>query len=152
MSSEVLFSCSDCKSFSVSSLCPESTWVTTLPSRWMKATKTERPGSETTTTRRRMTTTALTWKSEMIPPVQASHSDASWPVQRRFAVFQQNVIRIPALCFVCAEEKADPSIPLYVLPLYSLLAPEKQAKVRLLSYVSTKPSDAREGRMREQDG
>lgn len=27
------------------------------------------------------------------------------------------------------EEKADPSIPLYVLPLYSLLAPEKQAKV-----------------------
>uniref|UniRef100_H3DER8 DEAH (Asp-Glu-Ala-His) box polypeptide 37 n=1 Tax=Tetraodon nigroviridis TaxID=99883 RepID=H3DER8_TETNG len=28
-----------------------------------------------------------------------------------------------------AEEKADPSIPLYVLPLYSLLAPEKQAMV-----------------------
>uniref|UniRef100_A0A4W6BZ35 Activating signal cointegrator 1 complex subunit 3 n=1 Tax=Lates calcarifer TaxID=8187 RepID=A0A4W6BZ35_LATCA len=28
-----------------------------------------------------------------------------------------------------AEEKADPSIPLYVLPLYSLLAPEQQAKV-----------------------
>ncbi|KAK2899142.1 hypothetical protein Q8A67_010560 [Cirrhinus molitorella] len=27
------------------------------------------------------------------------------------------------------EEKADPSIPLYVLPLYSLLAPELQAKV-----------------------
>lgn len=27
------------------------------------------------------------------------------------------------------EEKADPSIPLYVLPLYSLLAPEQQAKV-----------------------
>lgn len=35
------------------------------------------------------------------------------------------------LCFGSAEEKADPSIPLYVLPLYSLLAPEKQAKVRL---------------------
>ncbi|KAA0714412.1 putative ATP-dependent RNA helicase DHX37 [Triplophysa tibetana] len=28
-----------------------------------------------------------------------------------------------------AEEKSDPSIPLYVLPLYSLLAPEQQAKV-----------------------
>uniref|UniRef100_A0A3P8WPZ0 RNA helicase n=1 Tax=Cynoglossus semilaevis TaxID=244447 RepID=A0A3P8WPZ0_CYNSE len=28
-----------------------------------------------------------------------------------------------------AEEKADPSNPLYVLPLYSLLAPEQQAKV-----------------------
>uniref|UniRef100_A0AAX7VF37 Activating signal cointegrator 1 complex subunit 3 n=1 Tax=Astatotilapia calliptera TaxID=8154 RepID=A0AAX7VF37_ASTCA len=28
-----------------------------------------------------------------------------------------------------AEEKADASIPLYVLPLYSLLAPEQQAKV-----------------------
>ncbi|XP_034450852.1 probable ATP-dependent RNA helicase DHX37 [Hippoglossus hippoglossus] len=28
-----------------------------------------------------------------------------------------------------AEEKADPSIPLYVLPLFSLLAPEEQAKV-----------------------
>ncbi|XP_053727943.1 probable ATP-dependent RNA helicase DHX37 [Synchiropus splendidus] len=28
-----------------------------------------------------------------------------------------------------AEEKADPSIPMYVLPLYSLLAPEQQAKV-----------------------
>ncbi|XP_029686000.1 probable ATP-dependent RNA helicase DHX37 isoform X2 [Takifugu rubripes] len=28
-----------------------------------------------------------------------------------------------------AEEKVDPSIPLYVLPLYSLLAPEKQAMV-----------------------
>uniref|UniRef100_A0AAV2MNM6 Ubiquitin recognition factor in ER-associated degradation protein 1 n=1 Tax=Knipowitschia caucasica TaxID=637954 RepID=A0AAV2MNM6_KNICA len=27
------------------------------------------------------------------------------------------------------DEKADPSIPLYVLPLYSLLAPEQQAKV-----------------------
>uniref|UniRef100_A0A3Q3KK99 Activating signal cointegrator 1 complex subunit 3 n=1 Tax=Monopterus albus TaxID=43700 RepID=A0A3Q3KK99_MONAL len=27
------------------------------------------------------------------------------------------------------EKKADPSIPLYVLPLYSLLAPEQQAKV-----------------------
>uniref|UniRef100_A0A671RQT0 Activating signal cointegrator 1 complex subunit 3 n=1 Tax=Sinocyclocheilus anshuiensis TaxID=1608454 RepID=A0A671RQT0_9TELE len=27
------------------------------------------------------------------------------------------------------KEKADPSIPLYVLPLYSLLAPEQQAKV-----------------------
>ncbi|XP_076585956.1 putative ATP-dependent RNA helicase DHX37 [Chaetodon auriga] len=27
------------------------------------------------------------------------------------------------------EEEADPSIPLYVLPLYSLLAPEQQAKV-----------------------
>ncbi|XP_054629398.1 probable ATP-dependent RNA helicase DHX37 [Dunckerocampus dactyliophorus] len=27
------------------------------------------------------------------------------------------------------EEKADPSIPMYVLPLYSLLAPEQQAKV-----------------------
>ncbi|TRY60549.1 hypothetical protein DNTS_026966 [Danionella cerebrum] len=30
---------------------------------------------------------------------------------------------------LCAEEKSDPSIPLYVLPLYSLLAPEQQAKV-----------------------
>lgn len=30
---------------------------------------------------------------------------------------------------VCSEEKADPSIPLYVLPLYSLLATELQAKV-----------------------
>ncbi|XP_069563899.1 probable ATP-dependent RNA helicase DHX37 [Brachyistius frenatus] len=30
---------------------------------------------------------------------------------------------------VVTEEKADPSIPLYVLPLYSLLAPEQQAKV-----------------------
>lgn len=77
-----------------------------------------------------MVTTAPTWKSEMIPPVQASHSDAGWPVQDQFAVFQQDVIVIPALCSVCAEEKADPSIPLYVLPLYSLLAPEKQAKVR----------------------
>lgn len=34
------------------------------------------------------------------------------------------------LCSVSVEEKADPSIPLYVLPLYSLLAPEKQAMVR----------------------
>lgn len=34
--------------------------------------------------------------------------------------------------FDSAEEKADPTIPLYVLPLYSLLAPEKQAKVRLI--------------------
>ena len=32
--------------------------------------------------------------------------------------------------FVDPEEKADPSIPLYVLPLYSLLDPEQQAKVR----------------------
>ncbi|MFT7805018.1 putative ATP-dependent RNA helicase DHX37 [Arapaima gigas] len=30
---------------------------------------------------------------------------------------------------VDAEEKCDPSLPLYVLPLYSLLAPEQQAKV-----------------------
>lgn len=38
------------------------------------------------------------------------------------------------LCvFVSIEEKADPSIPLYVLPLYSLLAPEQQAKVRPIS-------------------
>ncbi|XP_053557822.1 probable ATP-dependent RNA helicase DHX37 [Bombina bombina] len=29
------------------------------------------------------------------------------------------------------DEKSDPSMPLYVLPLYSLLAPEKQAKVFL---------------------
>lgn len=29
-------------------------------------------------------------------------------------------------------EMVDPSIPLYVLPLYSLLAPEKQAMVRLI--------------------
>lgn len=43
-----------------------------------------------------------------------------------------------ALCSVSAEEKADPSIPLYVLPLYSLLAPEQQAKVRLISYISAK--------------
>lgn len=34
-------------------------------------------------------------------------------------------------CFVSVE-KVDPSIPLYVLPLYSLLAPEKQAMVRLI--------------------
>uniref|UniRef100_A0A669F3P0 RNA helicase n=1 Tax=Oreochromis niloticus TaxID=8128 RepID=A0A669F3P0_ORENI len=32
-------------------------------------------------------------------------------------------------CFLSVEEKADGSIPLYVLPLYSLLAPEQQAKV-----------------------
>lgn len=49
-----------------------------------------------------------------------------------------SVLTNSALRFVSVEEKADPSIPLYVLPLYSLLAPEKQAKVRLLSYVSTK--------------
>lgn len=36
------------------------------------------------------------------------------------------------------EEKADPSIPLYVLPLYSLLAPEQQAKV-----FRVPPSDTR---------
>lgn len=36
------------------------------------------------------------------------------------------------MCFFrLLEEKADPSIPLYVLPLYSLLAPEQQAKVNL---------------------
>lgn len=34
-------------------------------------------------------------------------------------------------CFVSVES-VDPSIPLYVLPLYSLLAPEKQAMVRLI--------------------
>lgn len=45
-----------------------------------------------------------------------------------------------ALCTVSVEEKADPSIPLYVLPLYSLLAPDKQAKVRLISYINTKPT------------
>lgn len=33
------------------------------------------------------------------------------------------------LCFF-TEEKSDSSLPLYVLPLYSLLAPEKQAKVK----------------------
>lgn len=33
---------------------------------------------------------------------------------------------------VPVEEEVDPSIPLYVLPLYSLLAPEKQAMVRLM--------------------
>ena len=43
-----------------------------------------------------------------------------------------------AVCFVSVEEKADPSIPLYVLPLYSLLAPEQQAKVRSVSHVITK--------------
>lgn len=36
------------------------------------------------------------------------------------------------------EEKADPSIPLYVLPLYSLLSPEQQAKV-----FRAPPSDTR---------
>ncbi len=36
------------------------------------------------------------------------------------------------VCLLCSEERADPSIPLYVLPLYSLLAPEQQAKVRAL--------------------
>lgn len=33
------------------------------------------------------------------------------------------------VCFF-TDEKSDSSIPLYVLPLYSLLAPEKQAKVK----------------------
>lgn len=32
-------------------------------------------------------------------------------------------------CFF-TDEKSDSSLPLYVLPLYSLLAPEKQAKVK----------------------
>ena len=36
-------------------------------------------------------------------------------------------------CVFPVDEKADPSIPLYVLPLYSLLAPEQQAKVSRLS-------------------
>nr|XP_026651950.1 probable ATP-dependent RNA helicase DHX37 [Zonotrichia albicollis] len=37
------------------------------------------------------------------------------------------------------DEKSDSSLPLYVLPLYSLLAPEKQAKVKdLLSHWSTR--------------
>lgn len=33
------------------------------------------------------------------------------------------------VCFP-TDEKSDSSLPLYVLPLYSLLAPEKQAKVK----------------------
>ncbi|CAL8296384.1 unnamed protein product [Gadus morhua 'NCC'] len=36
------------------------------------------------------------------------------------------------------DEKADPSIPLYVLPLYSLLAPEQQAKVFQASPAGTR--------------
>lgn len=35
--------------------------------------------------------------------------------------------------FLDTGEKPDSSLPLYVLPLYSLLAPEKQAKVKILS-------------------
>lgn len=46
-------------------------------------------------------------------------------------VLTRVVVLLP-LCFVSLEEKVDPSIPLYVLPLYSLLAPEKQAMVRLI--------------------
>lgn len=34
------------------------------------------------------------------------------------------------LFFFFTDEKPDSSLPLYVLPLYSLLAPEKQAKVK----------------------
>ncbi len=126
------FLCTYFKSIiSVSSLCPESTWITTPPSRWMKETRTERPGSETRRTK------ALTWKSGMIPPKQAS--SPKWIIpQIQLDVFQTSSFTNSALCFVSAEEKADPSIPLYVLPLYSLLAPEQQAKVRLMSYVSTK--------------
>lgn len=69
--------------------------------------------------------------------MQASYSKGII-VQIQLDVFEMSVVMNSALCFVSVEEKADPSIPLYVLPLYSLLAPEKQAKVRLLSYVSTK--------------
>ena len=39
--------------------------------------------------------------------------------------------------FVHVDEKADPSIPLYVLPLYSLLAPEQQAKVSRLAMLNS---------------
>lgn len=49
-------------------------------------------------------------------------------------VFPVRVGSFP-LCFVSVEEKVDPSIPLYVLPLYSLLAPEKQAMVRLVNHL-----------------
>ncbi|TNN66834.1 putative ATP-dependent RNA helicase DHX37 [Liparis tanakae] len=35
-----------------------------------------------------------------------------------------------------SKEKADPSIPLYVLPLYSLLAPEQQAKTNRIAVFS----------------
>lgn len=34
------------------------------------------------------------------------------------------------LVCISTDEKSDSSLPLYVLPLYSLLAPEKQAKVK----------------------
>lgn len=51
--------------------------------------------------------------------------------QKRWDVVHIRVGAISSL-FVSVEDKVDPSIPLYVLPLYSLLAPEKQAMVRLI--------------------
>lgn len=64
----------------------------------------------------------------MIPLMQAGHLKLKI---LQIPVFQMSVLTSSALSFVSVEEMADPSIPLYVLPLYSLLAPEKQAKVRL---------------------
>lgn len=94
-------------------------------------TRTERLGLET----RRMK--ALTWKLEMIPLMKASYFKKILHIQLDVQYFRR-MSSLILLCFVSVEEKADPSIPLYVLPLYSLLAPEQQAKVRLTSYVSTK--------------
>lgn len=56
-------------------------------------------------------------------------------------IIQTRIDMNSALCFVSVEEKADPSNPLFVLPLYSLLAPEQQAKVRLISYVYKKKDE-----------
>ncbi|CAJ1069147.1 probable ATP-dependent RNA helicase DHX37 [Xyrichtys novacula] len=57
-------------------------------------------------------------------PHQMNHS----PPPILIVIKTSAIINCP-LCFVSVEVKADPSIPLFVLPLYSLLAPEQQAKV-----------------------
>lgn len=46
-----------------------------------------------------------------------------------------NMLKLLVVMDIFSEEKADSSIPLYVLPLYSLLAPEQQAKVRSMIYI-----------------
>lgn len=41
----------------------------------------------------------------------------------------KNSICSVGFCALALEEKGDPALPLFVLPLYSLLAPERQVKV-----------------------
>ncbi|KAF3695585.1 putative ATP-dependent RNA helicase DHX37 [Channa argus] len=72
----------------------------------------------------------------MLPPGEDGGGDISEEMRKFKKAKQKKTVSLPRIDLdnysalpVDEEEKADPSIPLYVLPLYSLLAPEQQAKV-----------------------